>query len=662
MTLPRYLTKSRFKSGLECSTKLFYTKKDEYPDHKLNDQFLQALAKGGFQIGELAKCYFPGGIDITELDYETSLNKTNALLQQEDVIIYEAAFLYENLFIRADVLVKKGKRIWLYEVKAKSADSADELMVKKNGMPDSTWAPYLYDIAFQKYVVTKVLPGHTVNAFLMVADKSSVATVEGLNQKFLLGLDEYGKVVASTVGDVSPAALGTKLLCAIPVDDIIERIYAEPIFDEQTGKSFLEYAVLLAGHYQRDECLPAPLAPRCKNCEFKTTSDQENAGLRSGFKECWIKGAGFSAADFQRPLVLDIWNYRGKDRFIQEGRYFQSDITPEDLLPKTAKKGGTEPGMSATDRQVLQVTKSKENDESIYLDKDGLRDVFNTFRYPLHFIDFETTAVAIPFHQGRRPYEQIAFQFSHHIVSADGSITHQGEWINTERGKFPNFDFVRKLKGELEQDSGTIFRYAMHENSILNAIYRQLKDSDEEDREELCAWIRTITQSTKNNTESWAGERNMVDLLDLVKRYYYAPQTNGSNSIKYVLPAILNSSDYLKAKYSDAIYGESIPSLNYLNHTWIVLDEQGRVMNPYSLLKPIFDGIDTELLDDMLTHEEGEIRDGGAAMMAYAQMQFTQMGEEERQFIRRSLLKYCELDTLAMVMIWEEWNHQLQLA
>lgn len=29
------------------------------------------------------------------------------------------------------------------------------------------------------------------------------------------------------------------------------------------------------------------------------------------------------------------------------------------------------------------------------------------------------------------------------------------------------------------------------------------------------------------------------------------------------------------------------------------------------------------------------------------------MSEEERHAIRDSLLKYCELDTLAMVMIWE---------
>ncbi len=75
MPSPRYLTKSRFKLAVECSTKLYYTGKKEYPDQKINDKFLEALAHGGFQVGELAKCYFPGGVMIDDLDYEIALAK-----------------------------------------------------------------------------------------------------------------------------------------------------------------------------------------------------------------------------------------------------------------------------------------------------------------------------------------------------------------------------------------------------------------------------------------------------------------------------------------------------------------------------------------------------------------------------------------------------------
>jgi hypothetical protein len=49
------LTKSRFKLGLECPNKLFYTSKKEYAIQKNEDTFLQALAQGGFQVEELAR-------------------------------------------------------------------------------------------------------------------------------------------------------------------------------------------------------------------------------------------------------------------------------------------------------------------------------------------------------------------------------------------------------------------------------------------------------------------------------------------------------------------------------------------------------------------------------------------------------------------------------
>ena len=40
-------------------------------------------------------------------------------------------------------------------------------------------------------------------------------------------------------------------------------------------------------------------------------------------------------------------------------------------------------------------------------------------------------------------------------------------------------------------------------------------------------------------------------------------------------------------------------------------------------------------------------------MVAYGKTQYTDMSENEREAIKQSLLKYCELDTLAMVMLFE---------
>lgn len=148
----RVLSKSRFKLGLECPNKLFYTGKKEYVNKKQEDPFLLALAEGGFQIEEYARMHYPGGILIEgkDGDYQSLWTQTQELLQQENVIIYEAAFLHNGLFIRTDILLKKGTQIKLIEVKSKSFDPIDDyLFVGKQGGIIAGWKPYLFDIAFQ---------------------------------------------------------------------------------------------------------------------------------------------------------------------------------------------------------------------------------------------------------------------------------------------------------------------------------------------------------------------------------------------------------------------------------------------------------------------------------------------------------------------------------
>ena len=153
--MARYLTKSRFKLALSCPTKLFYRSKPEYPDSNTENAFLEALAEGGYQVGALAQCYYPDGILVDEKGYDLPLQRTRELLKQENVIIFEGAFRYKNLFIRADIVEKKGNRINLIEVKAKSFSGRDSTdMLSKKGFLDTGWEEYVYDVAFQKYVIT----------------------------------------------------------------------------------------------------------------------------------------------------------------------------------------------------------------------------------------------------------------------------------------------------------------------------------------------------------------------------------------------------------------------------------------------------------------------------------------------------------------------------
>ena len=61
----------------------------------------------------------------------------------------------------------------------------------------------------------------------------------------------------------------------------------------------------------------------------------------------------------------------------------------------------------------------------------------------------------------------------------------------------------------------------------------------------------------------------------------------------------------------------------------------------------------------ILLSQDDELKNGGAALMAYARMQFEIISDYERNELKSALLKYCELDTLAMVMIYEAWKHEL---
>ena len=135
---------------------------------------------------------------------------------------------------------------------------------------------------------------------------------------------------------------------------------------------------------------------------------------------------------------------------------------------------------------------------------------------------------------------------------------------------------------------------------------------------------------------------------------YYNPHTKGSNSIKKVLPACIQSSKLLKNKYQQSINEIGLSSLNFQDdHIWLnELDD--KVFNPYNSLPSLFENWSTSDLETTLSELDG-IDNGGAALVAYAKLQYTDMSEKERLELKSALLKYCELDTLAMVMIYEHW-------
>jgi hypothetical protein len=147
----------------------------------------------------------------------------------------------------------------------------------------------------------------------------------------------------------------------------------------------------------------------------------------------------------------------------------------------------------------------------------------------------------------------------------------------------------------------------------------------------------------------------MVDLCQIIKNFYYHPKTYGSNSIKKVLPAILETSNFVRSKYSQPIGDINVSSKNFSSrHVWLSL-ENVTVVSPYSMLPSVHEDMTHEEIETSLSQIEN-IEDGGAALTAYGKIQYTDMTKDEREKIGSALKRYCELDTLAMVMIYEHLN------
>ena len=641
----KVLSKSRFKLGLECPNKLYYTGKTSvFPNKKSSDTFLLALANGGFQVEELARMHYPGGvfIEAEAFEYQKAADLTRDALQQENVIIYEAAFLVDGYYVRTDVLVKQKNKIHLIEVKAKSINPTKEYIFKgKRGGLDGDYKSYLYDLAFQKKVAQLAFPEYEYKASFMMADKTKTASIDGMNQLFRVPMGgDPRQGIEKRVNSLEE--IGHSVLTEIDVDDIVEEIIDGKL-PYSKELNFSDAMVKFRDAYRNNLYLNwQPDFKACKLCEFKATEEEKAKGLISGFEQCFIKKYQWTDKEFKQPSSMEIWNYRGTRSF-PHGR----------ILMKDLQEGDVDGNHKV--RQQLQVDKAVNNDMTIDVNKEGLKAEMNSWVFPLHMIDFETSTVALPFFAGRRPYEQVAFQFSHHLIHADGRVEHADEYISNSPGEFPNFHFVRALKRALENDNGTIFRFASHENTILNAIIDQLKVSNEADKNALIDFMKTITVSKEDSVDKWIGDRKMVDLKDVVFKYYYNPYTKGSNSIKAVLPAVLKSSDFLQAKYWQSIGQVGVSSANFSSeHIWLK-KENGQVVNPYKMLPPLFEGWTESELEENVSEMEG-IADGGMALTAYAKLQYQDMTDKERAEITSGLLKYCELDTLALVMIYEHFK------
>ncbi len=93
------------------------------------------------------------------------------------------------------------------------------------------------------------------------------------------------------------------------------------------------------------------------------------------------------------------------------------------------------------------------------------------------------------------------------------------------------------------------------------------------------------------------------------------------------------------------IYSTPYSSSNFDDIIWWQSDGQGGARNPYTILS-----------------ETGDlpVRRGTEAMVVYGKMIAQELDHEKRKAYQNALLKYCELDTLAMMMIYQHWQKKME--
>ncbi|MEO8453270.1 MAG: DUF2779 domain-containing protein [Gemmatimonadota bacterium] len=147
-------------------------------------------------------------------------------------------------------------------------------------------------------------------------------------------------------------------------------------------------------------------------------------------------------------------------------------------------------------------------------------DLLAAIALPAHFVDFETFAPAVPVYPGTHPFEQVPFQWSDHILTADGTLTHR-EFLHDDDAD-PREAFARSFLAATE-GAASLFVYSAFEGEVLLALAGQLLH--------LAAPLHER-------------RKRIVDLLPLVREHCYHPALRGSFSIKTVLPAFVPELGY----------------------------------------------------------------------------------------------------------------------
>lgn len=178
------------------------------------------------------------------------------------------------------------------------------------------------------------------------------------------------------------------------------------------------------------------------------------------------------------------------------------------------------PGFGLTDKRANAFV-DLINQQQISIDGDAIRAELATLAHPLYFFDFETIDYAIPVFDGCKPYQQVPFQYSCHILEADGSLTHR-DYLHTTRDD-PRQALVEALLVDIGQ-AGSLIAYNI---SFERGVIRHLA-------EQFPAYTDQLMHMADR----------LWDQLAIFRKYYRHHEFGKSNSLKSVLPVVVPELSY----------------------------------------------------------------------------------------------------------------------
>ncbi|MDX1437367.1 MAG: DUF2779 domain-containing protein, partial [Anaerolineales bacterium] len=161
------------------------------------------------------------------------------------------------------------------------------------------------------------------------------------------------------------------------------------------------------------------------------------------------------------------------------------------------------------------------NREQVTIDKAAIRAELERLEYPLYFFDFETIDYAIPKFEGCRPYDHVPFQYSCHVLHADGTLEHH-EYLHTLPGD-PRPGLVEKLLKDIGTTGSLVAYFAQFERLRLEELAEAFPEH-------------------AGRLLDLAGR--LWDQLEIFRRYYRHYGFGKSNGLKSVLPVVVPELSY----------------------------------------------------------------------------------------------------------------------